>query len=43
MAILVIKIKREGEVKKAYIFYPGTNSIDQHALSRFVASKGIIV
>lgn len=38
-----MKIKREGGVKKAYIFYLGTNSIYQYALSRFVASKGIIV
>ena len=38
-----MKIKREGEVKKAYIFYLGTNSIHRHALSRFVASEGIMV
>ena len=38
-----MKIEREGEVKKAYIFYLGTDSIDRHALSRFVASEGIVV
>jgi hypothetical protein len=38
-----MKIEREGEVKKAYIFYLGTDSIDWHALSRFVVSEGIVV
>jgi len=36
-----MKIEREGEVKKVYIFYLGTDSTHRHALSRFVASEGL--
>ena len=38
-----MKIKREGEVKKVYIFYFGTNSIHRYALSWFIISKRIVV
>jgi len=36
-----MKIEREGEVKKVYIFYLGIDSIYWHALSRFVTSEGL--